>query len=270
MCRPGYGSRKEACPGGHIGPPLRNDWRYSGSTGNRCETEPFQRGGTEPAPYRRVEADQRRGEVTLPYGCNAGGAQQRADVPKAWLPPAKFRAEIWGVSHRHRPLRPAGDGTPGSSCPTDGCGEPPRLPRSAAHSGASAPRSRGMGGSRSRDHPQRGYQPRTIPQSRRSRDSSLCTREPRDGGCGLPRRPVGPPRNDNGFLSFRGAERRGNPFLFTMYDGRGFGPPRSSAPTEDLPKFQQRADVGIGPYGTKWEPPRLPGQRLAKRKARKE
>ena len=45
----------------------------------------------------------------------------------------------------------------------------------------------------------------------------------RDGGCGLPRRPVGPPRNDKGFLSFRGAERRGNPFLF--YDGRGFGPP---------------------------------------------
>ena len=37
------------------------------------------------------------------------GAQQRADVPKAWLPPTKFRAEIWGVSHRHRPLRPAGD-----------------------------------------------------------------------------------------------------------------------------------------------------------------
>ena len=35
-------------------------------------------------------------------------------------------------------------------------------------------------------------------------------------------------------------------------DGRGFGPPRSSAPTEGLPKSQQRADVGIGPYGTRW------------------
>ena len=43
----------------------------------------------------------------------------------------------------------------------------------------------------------------------------------RDGGCGLPRRPVGPPRNDKGFLSFRGAERRGNPFLFTMDGGSG-------------------------------------------------
>ena len=51
-------------------------------------------GGTEPAPY----------------GCAAGSAQQRADVPRAWLPPAKFRNGIWGVSHRHRPLRPAEGG----------------------------------------------------------------------------------------------------------------------------------------------------------------
>ena len=67
----------------------------------------------------------RRGEVTPPYGSITGGAQQRADVPKAWLPP----------------LRPAGDEGrhAGSSCPTGGCGEPPRSPWVAAHSGASAP-----------------------------------------------------------------------------------------------------------------------------------
>ena len=29
----------------------------------------------------------------------------RAAVPRAWPPPSKFRTEIWGVSHRHRPLR---------------------------------------------------------------------------------------------------------------------------------------------------------------------
>ena len=63
---------------------------------------------------------------------------------------------------------------------------------------------------------------------------------------------------------------RGNPFLFTMDDGRGFGPPGSSAPTEGLPKSQQRADVGIGPYAKKGKLPRPPRQRLAKRKARKE
>ena len=43
----------------------------------------------------------------------------------------------------------------------------------------------------------------------------------RDGGCGLPRRPCGPPRNDNRSLSFRGAERRGNPSFFTMDGGSG-------------------------------------------------
>ena len=60
-----------------------------------------------------------------------------------------------------------------------------------------------------------------------------------DGGCGLPRRPCGPPRSDNGFLSFRGAERRGNPSFFTMDGGSGRrtkddgnGTPRTSAPTE--------------------------------------
>ena len=74
-----------------------------------------QRSGTEPAPYRRVEADQRRGEVTPPYGCNAGGAKQRADVPRAWPPPTKFRAEIWGVGQvvgsygkPNQPPKPAG------------------------------------------------------------------------------------------------------------------------------------------------------------------
>ena len=75
-----------------------------------------QRGGTEPAPCRGIGADlwrlgapgERRGEVTPPYGCNAGGAKQRADVPRAWPPPPKFRPEIWGVGHRHRPLRRRG------------------------------------------------------------------------------------------------------------------------------------------------------------------
>ena len=55
-----------------------------------------------------------------------------------------------------------------------------------------------------------------------------------DGGCGLPRRPVGPPRNDNGFLSFRGAERRGNP-SFLRWTG-------------------VRAAEVVGPYGTKRKP----------------
>ena len=146
MCRPGHGFSRNLLTGGHIGPPLRGVGRCSEPTeiGAGRKPSPTGRDGARPLPGSRSRAVRpgRRGVVTPPYGSNAGGAQRRADVPKAWLPPAKFRAEIWGVSHGHRPLRPAGGregGTPGSSCPTGGCGEPPRLPWVAAHSGVSAP-----------------------------------------------------------------------------------------------------------------------------------
>ena len=55
-----------------------------------------------------------------------------------------------------------------------------------------------------------------------------------------------------------------------FYDGRGFGPPRSSAPTEGLSKSQQRADVGIGPYGKPNQPPKPAGaQRSVRARGRK-
>ena len=170
------GSRAEACPGGHIGPPLRGYRKRSGTNGNCPETMPCPAGRDGARPYRGIGADlwrrgaprERRGEVTPPYGSNAGGAQQRADVV--------------GIG----PYAPRGDEGrhAGSSCPTGGCGEPPRLPWVAAHSGAFAPRMGGMGGSRSRDHPQSAYQRRTIPQSRLHRASSLYTREPCPAGDG--------------------------------------------------------------------------------------
>ena len=47
--------------------------------------------------------------VVGPYGSITGDAKQRADVPKAWLPPTKFHSKIWGVSHGHRPLRIEGE-----------------------------------------------------------------------------------------------------------------------------------------------------------------
>ena len=72
--------------------------------------------------------------------------------------------------------------------------------------------------------PKRGHQPRTIPQSRLRRASSLYTREPLGTGSGSPRRFA--PRNDSPKpLSFRGGPtgRRGNPsFLrWTMDGGSG-------------------------------------------------
>ena len=83
-----------------------------------------------------------------------------------------------------------------------------------------------------------------------------------DGGCGLPRRPVGPPRNDNGFLSFRGAERRGNP-SFLRWTGVRAAVPRAWPPPT---KFRSEIwGVGqvVGPYGS----PRLPGQRSERGKS---
>ena len=63
MCRPVRGSRAKACPGGHIGPPLRG-YRKRSRTNENWRGTGALRGGAEPAPYRR----------------NASGAQHQADV----------------------------------------------------------------------------------------------------------------------------------------------------------------------------------------------
>ncbi len=128
---------------------------------------------------QRTAAPDGAGRSPPPTG---GGAGRWRGAPGVWLPPAKFRNGIWLASVIGIGLYASRRGDEGrhagASCPTGGCGEPPRLPWPAAHSGASAARSRGMGGNRSGDYPQRGHQPRAIPQSRLRRDSSLCTREP--------------------------------------------------------------------------------------------
>ena len=126
------------CPGRHMGRPLQIQLKPPSTPGGA---------GGDRAPPLPVYR----------------GVQQRADVPKAWPPPTKFRSEIWGVGHRHRPLR--GEG---------------KAPSATLASGAEhlRQRSQGVGGTCGRDHPQSVQQPRAIPQSRHSRDSSLCTREP--------------------------------------------------------------------------------------------
>ena len=105
----------ELIAGGHIGPGGRSArQRRAGRDGAR----PLQRGGAS----RRRGALQRvhsggpmwASAPTRDEGCGGvwsprptGASQvvrsERADVPKAWLPPTKFCAEIWGVGHRHRP-----------------------------------------------------------------------------------------------------------------------------------------------------------------------
>ena len=150
MCRPGHGSSRDLPTGGHIGPPLRGAEGIPEPTEIDGIRRLSQRGGTEPAPYRGTGAGRRRG------------------APGVWLPPAKFRNGIWGVSHGHRPLRPAGGrGTARRVVVPYGW-----LRRAAAIARASgAQRSvcasgcEEMGGNRGRDHPQSVQQRRTIPQS---------------------------------------------------------------------------------------------------------
>ena len=82
-------------------------------------------------------------------------------------------------------------------------------------------------------------------------DSSLCTREPSgtgDADCRVASLLAMTVLN----LCHSEEAQRADVGIRPFYDGRWFGPPRSSAPTEGLPKSQQRADVGIGPYGTRW------------------
>ena len=109
----------EPFAGGHIGPGGRSvRQRRAGRDGAR----PYRRGeradGGE-VRYRECTAAGRCGhrplrETRVAAGCGhpalRGASQvvrsERADVPKAWLPPTKFRVEIWSASVR-------------SSCPTE-------------------------------------------------------------------------------------------------------------------------------------------------------
>ena len=152
----------------------------------------------------------------------------------------KFRASVMGIG----PYASRGDEGrhAGSSCPTGGCGVPPRSPWVAAHSGASAARVRRNG----RESRQRSSL--KCPATPDNPSVSLRLTAPfaqgslGDEGCGLPRRFA--PRNDSSKpLSFRGGPtgRRGNPSFLRWTWVRAA---ESSAPT-----------------GGCREPPQPPGQR---------
>ena len=66
MCRPVGGSREEACPGGHTGPPLRGVGSVQRSTEIGMKRRLVQRGGAEPAPYSGSDPDGRGGALPPP------------------------------------------------------------------------------------------------------------------------------------------------------------------------------------------------------------
>ena len=153
----------------------------------------------------------------------------------------QFRAEIWGVSHRHRPLR--GDG---------------EVPAATRASGAQ--RSVCASGWEGREEIGAEIIPKGVINLGQSLSHGCAVPAPfaqgslRDGGCGLPRRPCGPPRNDNGFLSFRGAERRGNPSFLRWTGVRAAVPRAWPPPTKFHPEIWGVGQV-VGPYGRSTEVP---------------
>ena len=84
MCRPVGVFWAEACPGGHIGPPLRGGGGVPNQRKIGAKTGPCLRGGTEPAPYRRQEQN---GCGGVRLGC---GFRRPNFVPK-------FGASVMGI-----------------------------------------------------------------------------------------------------------------------------------------------------------------------------
>ena len=147
MCRPVGGSREEACPGGHTGPPLRGVGRRSKVNGNWHETTPSPAGRDGARP---LQGGAEQEGVSRTAGCTWGVASA-SQIPKrnlgrqSWSPrpteatqvvPSggpmylrhgfrrpnfvpKFGASVMGIG----PYAPrgTGNGTPGSSCPTGDC-----------------------------------------------------------------------------------------------------------------------------------------------------
>ena len=163
----------------------------------------------------------------------------------------KFGASVIGIGPYA--LRGTRDGVrhAGSSCPTGGCGESPRLPGPAAHSGASAARMGGTGWNRSRGHP---------PKCSSTSDNPSVTAAP----CQLPLHkgafPCGGRGDRTGDADCRVASllamtvliipRRPNGPTWEsvlFYDGRGFGPPYER-------RGERHAEV-VGPYGRSTEVP---------------
>ena len=263
-------------PGGHIGPPLRGAESVPGPTEIGAKNDASPNGaGRSPPP--------------------TGGAEQsglRRGAPRVWLPPAKFRNGIWGVSHGHPALRKQH-----WWCLAVGrCGHRPlrregEVPATTQASGAQ----RSVCAAVARKWV--GIAAEIIPKGTSNAGQSLshglrpCQLPLHKGalGTGDTDRRVGP----LGLLAMTMVSchseasahtGRGNPSFLTMDGGRGFGPPsrRPLRKTQSTTQASRRAAKrprqrprGMGGnrrknHPQRGPPPRPPRQRLAKRKARKE
>ena len=132
MCPPGHASSRDPFTGRHTGRPLQIPLQHP--------LTPQKRTGTEPRPYRSIVVPS-SGPMYLRHGFRRPNFVPKFGASVIGIGPYALRGTRDGVRHA------------GSSCPTGGCGESPRLPGPAAHSGASAARMGGTGWNRSRGHP---------------------------------------------------------------------------------------------------------------------
>ena len=265
MCRPGHGSSRDPSAGGHTGPPLRE-----GVFGNQRK---FVR-ETDLAPTGRDRARPLQGDREWTDGgvrLGSGGVWSPRPTGATQVMP-NIRADVGiGPYEKERATSTTrASGAQRSVCAADG---------------------RDGWESRQRS-PQKGPSTPDNPSVSLRLTAPFTQGSLGDGGCGLPRRFA--PRNDSPDpLSFRGGPtgRRGNPsFLRWTMDGgsgrptkdEGNGTPsrRPLRKAQSTTQASRRAAKrprqrprGVGgnrrkDHPKRGQPPRLPGQRLAKRKAR--
>ena len=234
-CRPVGGFREETFPGGHIGPPLRGGERFPQPTRPSC-AEASATGRDRARPPQGNQSRAVYGGVKSPRPMEATQVVP-SEGPKWASAPTDRKRDLCDHLGQRRTAE--------------------RLRQRVRGNGWESEQGSSPKGSSTSDNPSVSLR-LTAPFAQGSLG---------DGGCGSPRRPVGPPRNYNGFLSFRGAERRGNPFPFTMDGGsgrRGRRPLRPAGDGGTARRGRRALRVVAG------RSHQLPGQRLAKRKARKE
>ena len=131
MCRPVGGSREEACPGGHTGPPLRGVGRRSEVNGNWHETTPCPAGRDGARP---LQGGAEQEGVSRTTGCTWGVASA-SQIPKrnlgrqSWSPRPTEATQVvpsGGPMYLRHGFRrpnfvPKFGASVKSSCPTGDC-----------------------------------------------------------------------------------------------------------------------------------------------------
>ena len=146
-----------------MSPPLRSGGRRSGSTEDRCKTEPSPAGRDGARPLQGAagcghpalrKMGERHAGVVVPYGGNAGGARRRADVGIG--PYGCGMGRVRGRTHGSAPTqRGRHSGSTGDRCETESSpvGRGGARPLQGAAAGCGHPALRGQHGAHSANGP---------------------------------------------------------------------------------------------------------------------